>query len=139
LQTNAHNACIIVVLASFVGPTPFTQRLGTFYLLISLLFRSSLSLLLHLYTSYLTYVLLLFRFFLLLQDLQIGAHVLTFHRDDFHVLFSPFLKSVPTDLQMEKSVVETNRCFFLHLGVAMGLHPYALQVQYTGTPTHSMI
>ena len=102
----------------------FVFFLFSFCSFLSVLF----SLLLYLCTWYLIHVLLLSRYSLLSKDLQIGAHVLTFHRDDFHVLFSPFLKSVPTDLQMEKSVVETNRCFFLHLGVAMGLHPYALQV-----------
>ena len=26
--------------------------------------------------------------------------------------------------------VETNRCFFLHLGVACGIHPFALQCYF---------
>jgi hypothetical protein len=29
---------------------------------------------------------------------------------------------------MARSAVESNRCFFLHLGIALNIHPFALQV-----------
>lgn len=51
---------------------------------------------------------------------------------DFGVQFIPFLRDIvpsgdPLWQSHADSLAETNRCFFLHFGVAMGLHPFALQ------------
>lgn len=51
-----------------------------------------------------------------------------FDRDDFHVSFTPYLITLPIDLQMARPAVETNRCFFIHLGIAMNIHPFCLEV-----------
>lgn len=53
--------------------------------------------------------------------------VLPFFRDDFHVSFSGFLLNLPVPLQMSRPALEGNRCFFIHLGIALGLHPFLLQ------------
>ena len=53
-----------------------------------------------------------------------------FEQHDFHVSFQIFLRNIPPYLQMNNYVVETNRCFFLHLGVAVGIHPFALQESF---------
>jgi hypothetical protein len=55
---------------------------------------------------------------------------LSFFRDDFHVSFSPFLQHIPGDLQMTKAALEGNRCFFIHLGLAVGIHPFLLQTVF---------
>jgi len=60
--------------------------------------------------------------------LQIGQQPWSFHRDDFSVTFSPFLHALPPDLQLCRSAIETNRCFFIHLGVAMSIHPFVLEL-----------
>jgi hypothetical protein len=62
-----------------------------------------------------------------LITLSVGNASHRFSRDDFHVSFTIFLQDVPAQLQESRSAVETNRCFFLHLGVAMNIHPFALQ------------
>ena len=51
-----------------------------------------------------------------------------FIKDDYHVNFTFVLRNVPLSLQMARSAVESNRCFFLHLGIALSIHPFALQV-----------
>ena len=61
--------------------------------------------------------------------LQNGKHA-SFVQDDFAVSFQIFLRSIPPALQMTPSAIETNRCFFLHLGVAVGIHPFALQCAF---------
>lgn len=53
-----------------------------------------------------------------------------FWKDDFHISFGVVLQTLPPSLQLSKAAVETNRCFFLHLGVAMGIHPFALQTAF---------
>jgi hypothetical protein len=63
-----------------------------------------------------------------LLEFSIGAKNVRFFCDDFQVLYAPFLKNLSPILQMERESIETNRCFFLHLGVAMQIHPFALQV-----------
>jgi hypothetical protein len=50
-----------------------------------------------------------------------------FYRDDFHVSYSSFLQNLPIDLQMSRAALEGNRCFFIHLGIAVGIHPFLLQ------------
>ena len=62
-----------------------------------------------------------------LYTLKLGNGSLQFIRDDFHISFAPFIKNLPPELQVCDAAIETNRCFFLHLGVALSLHPYALQ------------
>ena len=51
-------------------------------------------------------------------------------RDDFYVNYNALLASLPPMLQMTRSAVESNRCFFLHLGVALCLNPFILQVSF---------
>lgn len=55
-----------------------------------------------------------------------------FLKDDYHVSFTPVLdnKGLSPDLQISRSAVETNRCFFLHVGIAVGIHPFALQTAF---------
>ena len=48
-------------------------------------------------------------------------------KDDFFVSFSSFTPFLPSQFQISRSVIETNRCFFIHLGVATGFHPVLLQ------------
>lgn len=62
--------------------------------------------------------------------LAIGMETYMFQRLDFHVTFSNFLKDMPPELQMARSAVEVNRCFYLHLGVATSMHPFLLQVAF---------
>lgn len=50
-----------------------------------------------------------------------------FYQDDFHVSYAGFLQQLPIELQLSKAAVESNRCFFIHLGIAMQIHPFALQ------------
>jgi hypothetical protein len=64
-------------------------------------------------------------------ELVIGNRfLLKFYRDDFHVSYDSFLQHVPPELQMCRTALETNRCFFVHLGVALNIHPFALQVAF---------
>lgn len=60
--------------------------------------------------------------------LHIGGSPWSFHRDDFSVTFAPFLHALPPDLQLSRPAIETNRCFFIHLGVAMSVHPFVLEL-----------
>lgn len=53
-----------------------------------------------------------------------------FYRDDFQVSFDPFLDNLKPELEISRAAMETNRCFFLHLGVACKIHPYALQLVF---------
>eukprot|EP00602_Paraphysomonas_sp_CaronLab_P013286 CAMPEP_0185041780 /NCGR_PEP_ID=MMETSP1103-20130426/41527_1 /TAXON_ID=36769 /ORGANISM="Paraphysomonas bandaiensis, Strain Caron Lab Isolate" /LENGTH=427 /DNA_ID=CAMNT_0027581673 /DNA_START=49 /DNA_END=1329 /DNA_ORIENTATION=+ len=59
-----------------------------------------------------------------------APHQMSFYRHDFHVSFSSFLPNLPSTLKECKYAVETNRCFFIHLGVALNIHPFALQVYF---------
>ena len=65
-----------------------------------------------------------------LVQLAVGGSMWSFHQDDFHVSFGSFLSHLPVELQMSRSAVETNRCFFLHLGIATRIHPFALQTAF---------
>jgi len=52
-------------------------------------------------------------------------------REDYHVSFHVFLQGLlPPELQISFSATETNRCFWLHLGIATNIHPFALQTAY---------
>jgi hypothetical protein len=67
-----------------------------------------------------------------IQDLSLSFTapsqcVIRYQKHDFFVSFESFMTYLPPDLQISRSVVETNRCFFIHLGVATGFHPYLLQ------------
>ena len=71
-----------------------------------------------------------------------------FYSDDYQVSFAGFLQHLPFELQMTRSAMETNRykltvpafdlelcyimgrCFFLHLGIAVSIHPFALQTAF---------
>jgi hypothetical protein len=62
-------------------------------------------------------------------DIFLGDSPYQFRRNDFHVNFTPLLpQTLSPQLQMDSVAIETNRCFFLHLGIAVGVHPFALQV-----------
>lgn len=63
-------------------------------------------------------------------ELFINNKSYIFIQDDFHVSFLPFMPFLTLELQMDKCAIETNRCFFLHLGVAVGVHPYLLQTAF---------
>lgn len=66
-----------------------------------------------------------------LIDVTVGeAARFVFSQDDFCVSFSPFLQRIHPALQILSSAIETNRCFFIHLGVAIGVHPFALQTAF---------
>ena len=52
-------------------------------------------------------------------------------RDDFYVSYGAVLRGLqPTELQLSGAAVETNRCFFLHLGIAVSIHPFLLQLTF---------
>jgi len=51
-----------------------------------------------------------------------------FVRDDYYVNYTSVLRHVSPALQMARPAVESNRCFFLHLGIAISINPFALQV-----------
>lgn len=61
-------------------------------------------------------------------NIKVGKNLFTFQQENYHVSFLPFLKNVPAELHMERELIETNRCFFLHLGVLMDIHPFALEI-----------
>ena len=63
-------------------------------------------------------------------SLEFGGMRVNFIKDDFHISFMPFLRRLPADMQVCRSANEANRCFFLHLGVALRLHPFALQLAF---------
>mmetsp|Transcript_16980 Transcript_16980/g.28770 ORF Transcript_16980/g.28770 Transcript_16980/m.28770 type:complete len:1244 (-) Transcript_16980:294-4025(-) len=54
----------------------------------------------------------------------------TFRQDDFHTSYAPFLDNLSPELSMTRPAVEFNRCFFIHLGIAMQIHPFALQCAF---------
>jgi len=56
--------------------------------------------------------------------------VFQWNRYDYGVSFLPFLPSLPAAVSISPAACETNRCFFLHLGLATGVHPYALQFAF---------
>jgi hypothetical protein len=64
-----------------------------------------------------------------------GVSSLQFTQLDFGVSFEPFFSEKTTSLSAQQceaflqmpALREDNRCFFIHLGVALGLHPVALQ------------
>eukprot|EP00601_Ochromonadales_sp_CCMP2298_P007227 CAMPEP_0173198682 /NCGR_PEP_ID=MMETSP1141-20130122/16815_1 /TAXON_ID=483371 /ORGANISM="non described non described, Strain CCMP2298" /LENGTH=208 /DNA_ID=CAMNT_0014123487 /DNA_START=13 /DNA_END=639 /DNA_ORIENTATION=- len=59
--------------------------------------------------------------------LTIGGVRWHFEQHDFHTSFMHFLLDVPPNLQMTRAALEVNRCFFVHMGVGMQVHPFALQ------------
>ncbi len=63
-------------------------------------------------------------------EIVVGVHRYFFHEFDFHVTFNNFLKELSPELQMARSAIEVNRCFFLHLGVAVRIHPFLLQIAF---------
>ena len=52
---------------------------------------------------------------------------LTFLQVDYGISFLPFLEGLDDRLLKSPAALETSRCFFLHLGVGTGIHPFALQ------------
>mmetsp|Transcript_11877 Transcript_11877/g.26396 ORF Transcript_11877/g.26396 Transcript_11877/m.26396 type:complete len:200 (-) Transcript_11877:342-941(-) len=58
---------------------------------------------------------------------MIGGNRYHFEQHDFHTEFAHFLEDIPRELHHSRSITEGNRCFFVHLGVAVQLHPFALQ------------
>ena len=67
-----------------------------------------------------------------ITEFSLLGGLFSFLKDDYHVSFTPVLgiKNLPPFLQISRSAVETNRCFFLHLGIAVGIHPFALQTAF---------
>ncbi|CAE7471823.1 unnamed protein product, partial [Symbiodinium microadriaticum] len=57
-------------------------------------------------------------------------HHLKFFRHDFHVSFLSFLTGMDPSILEARPAVESNRCFFIHMGMAFGLHPFALQLYF---------
>ena len=49
------------------------------------------------------------------------------NRYDYGISFLSFLPTLAPELQISAVACETNRCFFLHLGLAAGIHPFAMQ------------
>jgi hypothetical protein len=37
---------------------------------------------------------------------------------------------------MAKSAIEMNRCFFIHVGIAIGIHPFLLQIAFRELAKH---
>lgn len=61
-----------------------------------------------------------------------------FERHDFYVSYSSFLRDLSPDLMMSKEALEMNRCFFLSLGVALGIHPFVLQTAFRSIASTKM-
>lgn len=64
--------------------------------------------------------------------LSIGRERFSFERHDFSFTYPPFFSDInlPSNLQISRPVIETNRCFFIHLGVAVLVHPFVLQTSF---------
>ena len=60
-------------------------------------------------------------------NLKIGTRQFELLRYDYSISFLPFLGGLDPRLRLTNAAQETNRCFFLHLGLAVSIHPYALQ------------
>jgi hypothetical protein len=71
-------------------------------------------------------------------DLSLSPHaIFQAFIDDFHMSFQGFLQPIlPPELQISRSAIETNRCFFLHLGIATGIHPFLLQASFRAYASH---
>ena len=63
-------------------------------------------------------------------DITVGSTSYRFTEDDHLYKMLPFLSMIPPDLQSTRSANESNRCFFIHLGIAVGIHPFALQTAF---------
>ena len=61
---------------------------------------------------------------------SVDGSILPLVRDDFYVSFAQVLCQIPPQLQISRSAVETNRCFFLHLGIGISVHPFLLQTVF---------
>ncbi len=61
------------------------------------------------------------------RDTQFSIGPLSFVQVDYGTSFLPFLEGVDARLLESSAVLEPFRCFFLHLGVGTGTHPFALQ------------
>jgi hypothetical protein len=63
-----------------------------------------------------------------------GIKQIAFHRHDFYISFLRFFNpprgwgAEQQQLKNCREAIETNRCFFIHLGIAINVHPFALQV-----------
>jgi len=63
--------------------------------------------------------------------LVFGSSSFVWNHWDYGVTFLPWLPSdLPAALQISTAACETNRCLFLHLGVAFKIHPFALQFAF---------
>eukprot|EP01039_Chlorochromonas_danica_P010872 gene10874-12084_t len=63
-----------------------------------------------------------------LVEIRLGNKgTLQFLKDDFHTSFGGFLTGIAPDLLLSQPALEVNRCFFIHLGIAVGVHPFLLQ------------
>lgn len=63
-----------------------------------------------------------------------GVKQIAFHRHDFYISHLRFFYQ-PEDpslrqIRATREAVETNRCFFIHLGIAINVHPFALQTYF---------
>ena len=66
------------------------------------------------FPEYFSFEIFFFRFFIpnpnsTQIDFKIGLKPFRFLHDDFQVLFSPFLRTLDSKLQMESAALETNR------------------------------
>jgi len=61
-----------------------------------------------------------------------GERGVLFSRYDYGLLYDSVtrevLRGVPLTPEMAQSAGESNRCFFLHLGIGVNIHPFSLQV-----------
>ena len=71
-------------------------------------------------------------------DVQIGSKHNFFYQDDFHTSYASFFTKLSPELQVAKSAMEMNRCFFIHLGIAINMHPFALQCAFRRLATIAM-
>ena len=62
------------------------------------------------------------------QEIRLNTTTFGFHRLDFGTSFEPMLSYLPSaNVLVDEVVNEKNRSFFVHLGLATGIHPYILQ------------
>jgi len=57
----------------------------------------------------------------------VGERVFNALRYDYGISFVPFLSNLYSNFREVPCVMETNRCFFLHLAVGCRVHPFLLQ------------
>lgn len=61
--------------------------------------------------------------------IYLGNKELLFHQENYGQSFKPFLSHIDSDIvESCQSTLESLRCSFIHLGIALNIHPFKLQL-----------